>query len=134
MPSGGARPGAGRPKGSRDTTRLVQLKRATEMAQLYLRTEGQSEFPGDSLDLLIAVYKNQDLPLALRVQCAVAAAVYERPRLNAVAMVRKDLDGADANFARIFGEIERRLALHPPERRSQLIAMLREDAEEETPG
>ena len=68
------------------------------MAQLYLRTEGHSEFPGDSLDFLVSVYKNEDMPVPLRVQCAVAAAVYERPRLNAVAMVKKDLDGADERF------------------------------------
>jgi hypothetical protein len=88
MPIGGARPGAGRPKGSRERSRLVQLKRVHEMAQLYLRTEGHSEFPGDSLDFLVSVYKNETMPVPLRVQCAVAAAVYEHPRLNAVAMVQ----------------------------------------------
>lgn len=128
MPRGGARPGAGRPKGSRDNSRVAQLKRATEAAQIYLRTEGHSEFPGDGLDFLVSVYKNQDMPVALRVHCAVAAAVYERPRLVASATVTKHLDGGDdAAFGRLFAQIEAKLALAPPERRAEVIELLRED-------
>ena len=51
---------------------------------------------------------------------------FERPRLNAVAMVRKDLEaGATPGFGKVFAEIERRLALHPAEKRMELIEALR---------
>lgn len=126
MPRGGARPGAGRPKGSFE--QLVQLRRASEMARLFL-----PEVPGDGVDFLVSVYKNPDVPVPLRVQCATAAAVYERPRLNATASVTKHIDGDGADFAKLFQQIEQRLALAPPQARGQIIDMLRsaeDDAEE----
>ena len=126
MPRGGARAGAGRKRGSRDRSRLVQLKKAHEMAELYLRTEGHPAFPGDSLDFLVSIYKNEDMPVPLRVQCAVAAAVYERPRLMASATVTKHIDGNDAEFGQLFAQIEQRLALSPPGARAEIIDMLRE--------
>ena len=130
MPSGGARPGAGRKKGSYDRGRLMQLKNAEEMAVRYLQSEGQTEFPGDGVDFLISIYKNPSLPLALRIQCACAAAVYERPRLVATASVTKHIDGDDAAFGKLFAQIEQRLALAPPEARAEVIDMLREESEE----
>lgn len=40
-------------------------------------------FEGDAHALLIAVYKNPEVPLNLRVDAAKAAVGYEKPRLNA---------------------------------------------------
>jgi hypothetical protein len=121
---GGARIGAGRPVGRMDRARVVELKQATEAAQLFLRTEGQTEFPGDSIDLLISVYKNESLPLALRIHCAVNAARYERPALTAGVLLKKDLTG-NAGFGKLLAELETRLALHPPSKRTELIEALR---------
>jgi hypothetical protein len=106
---------------------VSQLKRATEAAQIYLRTEGHSEFPGDGLDFLVSCYKNESLPVALRVHCAAQAAVYERPRLMASASVTKHVHDSDAEFGRLFQAIEQRLALAPPRARAEIIDMLRSD-------
>ena len=57
-----------------------------------------------------------------------AVAPFERPRLNAVAMMTKDLNGGAApGFGKLFAEIEARLALHPPEKRLELIEALRSE-------
>jgi hypothetical protein len=128
MPRGGARVGAGRPVGSSDGARLAQLKEATERAVIFLQSEGRGEFPGDSVDFLISIYKNQDLPIPLRVHCAVAAARYERPQLTAGILLKKDLTSPD--FGKLLAELETRLALHPPEKRTQLIEALRNGEDE----
>jgi hypothetical protein len=126
MGRGGARPGAGRPVGSTDSVRrMVQLKEATERAALFLREEGYSEFPGDSVDFLVTCYKNQDLPLPIRLQSAALAAPYERPRLNATALLRKDITSGSEGFGKLMAELESRLALHPPAKRQELITALR---------
>ena len=88
MPRGGLRnPPGGRPRGSRDTyPRREKLKLHGEIQQ-HLADQGIEPFPGDGVDLMISVYKDPRQPWERRVQCATAAAPYERPRLNAVAMV-----------------------------------------------
>src|SRR5919197_1464062 len=88
MAKGGARPGAGRPKGSRDRIyprgeKRRRTERAKEAATQYLKQNGDAVFPGDGIDLMIAVYKNETLPLPLRIQCAAIAAPFERPKLTA---------------------------------------------------
>jgi hypothetical protein len=83
---------------------------------------------------MIAVYRDETMPLTLRVQCAALAAPYERPRLNATAVVTKNADaGANPNFGKLFAEIEARLALHPPEKRLALIEHLRNGEDEPGP-
>jgi hypothetical protein len=103
-----------------------------EEALRYLRTNDRAIFEGDGVALMIAVYKDETMPLALRVQCAALAAPYERPRLNAMAVVTKNADdpGADPRFGKLFAELEQRLALHPPEKRLELIKHLRNGEDE----
>jgi hypothetical protein len=43
----------------------------------------EGAFEGDAHALLIAVYKNPEMPMTLRVDSAKAAIGYEKPRLNA---------------------------------------------------
>ena len=49
----------------------------------------------------------------------------------ATANLHKNVDGDDANFAKLFQQIEARLALAPPEARAEVIGMLRGESEEE---
>jgi hypothetical protein len=133
---GGRRPGAGRPVGSRDSVSRLAIRRRDadvfrERVTEYLKTNDTAVFAGDSLELAISIYKNENLPLGLRIHALGLALPFERPRLNAVAMVRKDID-ADANpaFGKLFTEIESRLALQPPEMRLKLIEVLRAEPED----
>jgi hypothetical protein len=131
MPRGGRRIGAGRPVGSRrpksvdGVAAVRELEKVSEAAQVFLSTNGHSgEFVGDAVDFLVNCYRNPLLPVALRIHCAVAVAPFERPKLNAVAMFKKDMT-SDAGFGKMLHELETRLALHPPEKRTQLIEALR---------
>jgi hypothetical protein len=54
---------------------------------------------------------------------------FERPRLTASATVTKHVDGDNAEFGRLFAQIEQRLALAPPSARAEVIDMLRADEE-----
>ena len=80
---GGKREGAGRPKGTRNRT---TIDREEAMKRMTVMLEGtiSNVFMGDSHELLMAVYKNEDLPLPLRVDAAKAAIGYEKPKLAAV--------------------------------------------------
>jgi|SRR6516162_1732450 hypothetical protein len=124
---GGRRPGAGRKFGSRQ---LYTVQKSVENATQFLRTNNIRVFEGDSVALMISVYKNEDLPLNIRLQCAMAVAPFERPRLVATANLHKNVDSDDANFARLFQQIETRLALLPDSARGAVIDMLREETEE----
>lgn len=135
MPSGGARPGAGRPHGSRDSVARLGSKRRDadvlrERVTEYLKTNSAAIFGGDSLDLAISIYKNENLPLGLRMHALGLALPFERPRLVATASITKRVGDGDAEFGRLFQRIEQRLALAPPERRAEVIDMLREETEE----
>lgn len=80
---GGKRAGAGRKKGSKSGTtirREEQLRAASELISKSI----ENVFDGDSHALLMAVYRNQDLPLDVRLDAAKAAIGYEKPRLAAV--------------------------------------------------
>src|SRR5262249_33799950 len=65
-----------------------------------------------------------------RKSCAIAAAPFVHPRLNANASVTKHVDGADAEFGRLFAAIEQRLALAPPAARAEIVEMLRAEEDE----
>jgi hypothetical protein len=147
MPKGGFRPGAGRPKGSRDRIwprgeKRRQAARAQEAALQYLRTNDQAVFDGDSIALMTSVYKNEDMPLPLRIQCAALAAPYERPRLNAtdarVLLEQRGLrEGAAEGYReRIIAHLDRLAAAHEADpavtaAKAQLIEDLREARVEE---
>ena len=101
---GGRRPGAGRKFGSRQ---LYTVQKSVENATQFLRTNNIRVFEGDSVALMISVYKNEDLPLNIRLQCAMAVAPFERPRLVATANLHKNVDSDDANFAGYFSKSRR---------------------------
>jgi hypothetical protein len=46
----------------------------------------QRPFDGDGLALLIATYRDLNIPLEVRLACATQAAAYERPKLSPTAM------------------------------------------------
>jgi hypothetical protein len=135
MPAGGPRPGAGRPFGSKDalsrsgSLRRRQLEELSVQVSQFLRTNDEGIFEGDSLELAISIYKNEDLPIPLRIHALALAIPYERPRLVATASVTKHIEGSDEEFGRLFQAIEQRL-LSAPEKRDEIVDLLRDgDAE-----
>ena len=110
--------------------RFTRAKQAQADMTAFLRTNPTCIFEGDSIDLASSIYKNENLDIYLRFRAAVLASSFERPRLNAVASVTKHIDGDDAAFAKLFQQIEQRLALAPPEARGQVIDMLSEESED----
>src|SRR4029077_1075732 len=79
------RPGAGRPKGSRNKASIDFEKRLAEKSEA-LNAIMDGAFEGDSHALLMSIYKDQALPLDVRMEAAKAAIAYEKPRLSAVDM------------------------------------------------
>lgn len=75
---GGARAGAGRPKGMPNKS---TLERQAASQALLVATLPDGGFQGSSLDLLKLVYKNEALPLSIRVNAAEKAARYEHPTM-----------------------------------------------------
>jgi hypothetical protein len=128
MARGGRRPGAGRPFGSKDSIhrkgeKRKLVERAAADATQYLQTNDLKIFDGDGIALMISVYKNEELPLNIRIQCAMAASPFERPRLNAVAgrfTVEQtgsgfgDDDPGDALIASILRRVEVAKKKHVP--------------------
>lgn len=80
---GGARQGAGRKRGSKNKDTVAREAALQRAVQLVGETVANA-FEGDSHALLMAVYRNQDLPLNLRIDAAKAAIGYEKPKLAAV--------------------------------------------------
>ena len=82
----GAKPGerrGGREKGTpnkRTQAREEQMAAASAALEQALA----NPFTGDSHALLMAIYKNQDLPIQTRLDAAKAAIAYEKPRLAAI--------------------------------------------------
>jgi hypothetical protein len=133
MPSGGPRPGGGRPVGSKDSvprmgSRRQQMRELSTQATEFLRTNNIAVFEGDALDLAVVIYKNEDLPIGLRLHALALALPFERPRLLASASVTKHIEGSDEEFGRLFQRIEERL-LDAPEQRGQVIDILRSDGD-----
>jgi hypothetical protein len=131
MPSGGARPGAGRPCGAKDTISRVGSRRrqfqelGLEVTE-FLKTNEVAVFEGDSLELAISIYKNENLPIGMRLHALALALPFERPRLVATASVTRRIEGDDVEFGRLFAAIEQRLALAPRERRGEIVELLRD--------
>jgi hypothetical protein len=132
MPSGGPRPGAGRPCGAKDSvprigSRRRQFDEMRSQVTEFLRTNTTAVFEGDSLELAISIYKNENLPIGMRLHALALALPFERPRLVATASVTRHIEGDDIEFGRLFAAIEARLALAPPERRGEIVELLRSD-------
>jgi hypothetical protein len=113
MTKGGARPGAGRPYGSRDKVKRRLVARSQAAAIEYLRTNDRRVFDGDSLALAVMVYKDEDLPLNMRLNAAYQAMSFEHPRLNAVdarVSLERAADNGDDAAEALIAALERRKA------------------------
>jgi hypothetical protein len=86
MPRGGARPGAGRPKGTVVEIAARRLRRELEGDLERFSSDTRALFfndwRDDPVDFLVLVARTKELPLQLRVEAAKAAAPYIKPRLS----------------------------------------------------
>ena len=80
---GGKREGAGRKPGSKSKRTVAFEKKVAETAA-KLESMLAQPFKGDAHTLLMAIYKDLEQPLILRLDAAKAAIGYERPRLQSV--------------------------------------------------
>lgn len=80
---GGVRPGAGRKKGQKSAS---TREREQAMKNMAATLDGvlPNAFKGNAHALLMAVYKNEDLALDVRIDAAKAAIGFEIPKLAAV--------------------------------------------------
>jgi len=125
MPRGGRREGAGRPNGSRSKYRPVTVEMPKQgTVSLLLAAAGKEPLRAeDAVGLLRAAYMNEALPENMRLAAAIAAAPYEKPRLNAVdARVLLEQSGASEREAesyrvKLLAEIERLQDCTPPDER-----------------
>jgi hypothetical protein len=80
-------------------------------------------FEGDSYAFLATVYKNQALPLGVRLDAAKTTIAYERPRLSNVEMTTRSLDRlTDEEFFRAWDSVATFLAQHGRPRLLELTA------------
>jgi hypothetical protein len=73
----------GRPKGARNKrtkAREAAVKRVAKMIEAAI----PEAFQGDGHALLMSVYKDPSIDLAVRIECAKAALPFEKPRLSPV--------------------------------------------------
>lgn len=81
MPSGGSRPGSGRPRGRPPGSRAKIIRDTLQQATEFLKATGLIPFEGNAHAFLVWVYKHPNLPPDMRMEAAKAAAPYETPRL-----------------------------------------------------
>jgi hypothetical protein len=72
----------GRPAGAKNK-RTKEREAAVHAAAARLEGTIDGAFEGDAHTFLIAVYKDPEMPLNIRVDAAKAAIGYEKPKLNA---------------------------------------------------
>lgn len=77
---GGKQPGAGRKPGSKNKPKAA-TQATYAKAELALLGVDIPPFEGDALALLVWCYKNTELPIGFRADCARSALPFERPRL-----------------------------------------------------
>ena len=82
---GGAREGAGRPKGARNQ-RTVAVERAMQVMAEKLKQAVPDAFEGDGVAYMQSVYRDPSFSHELRLDAAAKAARFERPTLAAVAV------------------------------------------------
>ena len=105
MPRGGSRPGerrGGRQKGSRNE-RTEALDAARAHAAVLIQGAIPDAFHGDAHALLMAIYKDPEMPLHARLDAAKAALAYEKPRLHRSTHNHDVSDPLKALFAKICG-------------------------------
>jgi hypothetical protein len=83
MPSGGRRPGAGRPQGARNK-RTREIEAAADAAREAIEEKIPEAFQGDAHALLMTVYKDPAQDWPLRIDAAKAAIKFEKPALSSV--------------------------------------------------
>jgi len=83
MPRGGARPGAGRKAGAKNSRTVEREQAMQAMAEQIEQAIGEP-FTGDAHALLMAVYKDPSHDWELRIDAAKAAIGYEKPKLASV--------------------------------------------------
>jgi len=84
MPRGGARQGAGRPKGSKDSKpRKITVRTLDDVKRVKARAMNEGKIL--PLDLFMDVLNDTEADDAARMEAAKAAAPYMHPRLQAVA-------------------------------------------------
>lgn len=83
MPSGGRRPGAGRPQGARNK-RTREIEAAADAAREAIAEKIPEAFTGDAHALLMTVYKDPSQEMSLRIDAAKAAIKFEKPALSSV--------------------------------------------------
>lgn len=74
----------GRPVGAKSKRTKEREDAMNQAAGQIAAALGESAFTGDAHALLMAVYKNETLPLKSRLDAAIAAIGYEKPRLSSV--------------------------------------------------
>lgn len=74
----------GRPKGAKNKKTKEREKLVNEQAKKLNEALGVNAFTGDAHALLMAVYKDESLPIKARLDAAVAAIGYEKPRLSSI--------------------------------------------------
>ncbi|MCI0556687.1 MAG: hypothetical protein L0287_37585 [Anaerolineae bacterium] len=72
----------GRPKGAKSASTIAKQEAMDQAAQILREAIGSDMFEGDSLVLLSSIYKNQRMPLDVRIDCAKACLPFEHARLN----------------------------------------------------
>jgi hypothetical protein len=108
MARGGVRAGAGRPRGSQDLVQRLRSERATTQAVEFLQTNGEAIFAGDSLAFAVSIYKNEKLPLNVRMLAAGLALPFERPRLSSANVsVRLPSEMSDEELLACIADYER---------------------------
>lgn len=86
--TGGRQKGTPNRRTEERRARLEETRKAIEQAL-------PAAFHGDGHALLMAVYKNEDLPIELRLDAAKAAIAYEKPKL-AVVELKAEVDATVA--------------------------------------
>jgi hypothetical protein len=80
----------GRQKGTPNKRTLERQRALEAAAKAIAEATGADAFDGDSHALLMAIYKNQTLPIELRADCAKTAIRFEKPALASTDNTNRD--------------------------------------------
>jgi hypothetical protein len=88
----------GRPKGAKNKRTAEREQEMEKAAQQIMSVLGEGAFTGDAHALLVAIYKDPNQPLKARLNAAIAAIGYEKPRLSSI---EATLDGTLGTYTAI---------------------------------
>jgi hypothetical protein len=88
----------GRPQGARNKRTAEREQEMDKAAERIAGMLGENAFTGDAHAFLMAVYKDQALPLKARLDAATAAIGYEKPKLSSI---EATLDGTLGTYTAI---------------------------------